>query len=121
MPRLECDYGYQIRVGDRTFINYGAVILDCAAVTLGDDVQIGPSVQLLTATHPLEASARRTGYESAAPITIGFGAWLGGGVIVCPGVTVGDETVVGAGAVVTADLPPRVLAYGNPARIIRDL
>lgn len=121
MPRLECDYGYQIRVGDRTFINYGAVILDCAAVTIGDDVQIGPSVQLLTATHPLEASARRTGYESAAPITIGFGAWLGGGVIVCPGVTVGDETVVGAGAVVTADLPPRVLAYGNPARIIRDL
>jgi maltose O-acetyltransferase len=120
-PRLECDYGYQIRIGSRTFINYGAVILDCAAVTIGDDVQIGPNVQLLTATHPMNASERRTGLESAAPIRIGFSAWLGGGVIVCPGVTIGDETVVGAGAVVTKDLPPRVLAAGNPARVIRDL
>jgi maltose O-acetyltransferase len=121
MPRFECDYGYQIRIGDRTFINYGAIILDCAAVTIGDDVQIGPSVQLLTATHPLGASTRRTGLESASPIRIGFGAFLGGGVIVCPGVTVGDEAVVGAGSVVTKDLPPRVLAAGNPAQIIRDL
>jgi maltose O-acetyltransferase len=121
MPPFQCDYGYQIRVGDRTFINYGAVMLDCAGVTIGDDVQIGPSVQLFTATHPLEASARRTGYESAAPISIGFSAWLGGGVIVCPGVTVGDETVVGAGSVVTQDLPPRVLAYGNPARVVKAL
>jgi maltose O-acetyltransferase len=121
LPRLECDYGYQIRIGDRTFINYGAVILDAAPVTIGDDVQLGPGVQLLTSTHPLEASLRRTGRESAEPITIGFSAWLGGGVIVCPGVTVADETVVGAGAVVTRDLPPRVLAAGNPARVIRDL
>ncbi len=121
MPRFECDYGYQIRVGDRTFINYGAIFLDCAAITIGDDVQIGPSVQLLTATHPLDPSTRRTGYELAAPITIGFGAWLGGGVIVCPGVMVGDEAVVGAGAVVTKDLPPRMLAAGNPARILKDI
>jgi maltose O-acetyltransferase len=121
MPRLECDYGYQIRIGSRTFINYGAVILDSAAVTIGDDVQIGPSVQLLTSSLPLEASARRRGLESAQPIRIGFGACLGGGVVVCPGVTVGDEAVVGAGAVVTRDLPPRVLAYGNPARAIRDI
>jgi maltose O-acetyltransferase len=121
MAPFQCDYGYQIRVGDRTFINYGAVFLDSAGVTIGDDVQIGPSVQLLTATHPTEASVRRTGLESAAPIRVGFGAWLGGGVIVCPGVTIGDETVVGAGAVVTRDLPPRVLAYGNPARVIKEL
>jgi len=121
LPRLSCDYGYQIRIGARTFINYGAIILDAAPVTIGDDVQFGPGVQLLTSTHPLEASLRRTGRESAEPITIGFSAWLGGGVVVCPGVTVADETVVGAGAVVTRDLPPRVLAAGNPARVIRDL
>jgi maltose O-acetyltransferase len=121
LPRLSCDYGYNIRIGARTFINYGATILDAAPVTIGDDVQLGPGVQLLTSTHPLEASRRRSGLESAEPITIGFSAWLGGGVIVCPGVTVADETVVGAGAVVTRDLPPRVLAAGNPARIIRDL
>jgi maltose O-acetyltransferase len=99
----------------------GVVVLDSAAVTIGSDVQIGPSVQLLTETRPLDPAARRAGYESAAPITIGFGAWIGGGAIICPGVTVGDETVVGAGAVVTRDLPPRVLAAGNPARIIRHL
>jgi maltose O-acetyltransferase len=121
LPRFQCDYGYQIRIGARTFINYDAIVLDCAAVTIGDDVQIGPGVRIMTATHPLEASARRTGLERAEPITIGFGAWLGGGAIICPGVTVGDETVVGAGAVVTRDLPPRVLAAGNPARVIRDL
>ena len=121
LPRLDCDYGYQIRIGARTFINYGAVILDAAPVTIGDDVQFGPGVQLLTSTHPLEASPRRSGLESAEPITIGFSAWLGGGVIICPGVTVAEETVVGAGSVVTRDLPPRVLAAGNPARVIRDL
>jgi maltose O-acetyltransferase len=121
LPRLDCDYGYQIRIGDRTFISYGAVILDAAAVTIGDDVQLSPRVQLLTSAHPLSAAARRTGRESAEPIRIGFSAWLGGGVIICPGVTVADETVVGAGSVVTRDLPPRVLAAGNPARIIRDL
>jgi maltose O-acetyltransferase len=120
-PRLDCDYGYQIRIGDRTFINYGTVILDAAGVTVGDDVQVGPGVQLLTSTHPLNGAARRTGVESAEPIHIGFGAWLGGGVIVCPGVTVADETVVAAGSVVTKDLPPRVLAAGNPARVVRDL
>ncbi|HEX6872888.1 MAG TPA: sugar O-acetyltransferase [Micromonosporaceae bacterium] len=121
MPRFVCDYGYQIRIGDRSFINYNAVFLDSAAVTIGDDVQIGPSVQLLTATHPLDAATRRTGYESAAPITIGYAAWLGGGVIICPGVTVGDEAVIGAGSVVARDIPPRVLAAGNPARVIRSL
>jgi len=120
-PRLDCDYGYQIRIGDRTFINYNAVILDCAAVTIGTDVQIGPCVQLLTASHPLEASLRRTGREWAEPITIGYGAWLGGGVVVCPGVTIGDEAVVAAGSVVTADVAPRALVGGNPAHVLRQL
>lgn len=120
-PPLQCDYGYQIRVGDRSFVNYGAVILDVAAVTIGADVQVATNVQLLTATHPLDPDLRRTRLESAAPITIGDGAWLSGGVIVCPGVTVGADTVVGAGSVVTRDLPGRVLAAGNPCRVIRDL
>jgi maltose O-acetyltransferase len=120
-PPFQCDYGYLISVGARTFVNYGAVILDVARVTIGEDVQIATNVQLLTATHPFDAATRRAGWESAEPITIGDGAWLGGGAIVCPGVTIGDETVVGAGSVVTRDLPPRVLAVGNPCRPIRDL
>lgn len=120
-PPFQCDYGYQIRVGARTFINYGAVILDVARVTIGADVQIATGVQLLTPTHPLDAATRRGGWESAEPITVEDGVWLGGGAIVCPGVTIGEETVVGAGSVVTADLPPRVLAVGNPCRPVRDL
>jgi len=120
-PPLQCDYGYPIRVGARSFVNYGAVILDCAPVTVGDDVQIASGVQLLTATHPLDAAVRRSRYESARPISIGDGAWLGGGVIVCPGVRIGEETVVGAGSVVTRDLPDRVLAVGNPCRVVRAL
>ena len=120
-PPFQCDYGYLISVGARTFINYGTVILDVARVMIGEDVQIATNVQLLTPTHPLDAATRREGWESAEPITIGDGTWLGGGVIVCPGVTIGEETVVGAGSVVTRDLPPRVLAVGNPCRKIRDL
>jgi maltose O-acetyltransferase len=108
-------------VGARSFINYGAIILDCAPVTIGDDVQIATGVQLLTATHPLDAAVRRSRYESAEPISIADGAWLGGGVIVCPGVSVGEDTVVGAGSVVVRDLPPRVLAVGNPCRVVREL
>ena len=118
---FQCDYGYLTEVGERTFINYGASILDCAKVTIGDEVQIATNVQLLTATHPLDAATRRAAWESARPITIGDGAWLGGGVIVCPGVSIGENTVVGAGGVVVKDLPPGVLAVGNPARPIRDL
>lgn len=120
-PPLYCDYGYQIRVGARTFINYGAVLLDVATITIGEDVQIGPNVQLLTPTHPLDPDARRAKLEAARPITIGDNVWLGGGVIVLPGVTIGENTVVGAGAVVTRDLPANVVAVGNPARVIRRL
>ena len=120
-PPLVMDYGYQTSIGAGTFINSGAVILDVGRVTIGADVQIGPNVQLLTPTHPLDPELRRSGAEAAEPISIGDNVWLGGGVIVCPGVTIGSNTVVGAGAVVTSDLPPGVLAVGNPARVIRRL
>ncbi len=120
-PPLYVDYGSNLRVGRGTFANYGLTALDVAAITIGDDVQIGPHVQLLTPTHPVAAGPRRAKWESAEPITIGDNVWLGGGVIVCPGVTIGDNTVVGAGAVVTKDLPADVVAVGNPARVVRDV
>lgn len=116
-----CDYGAHLHVGARTFANVGLVALDVAPIVIGDDVQIGPGVQLLTPVHPLEAELRRAKWEAARPITIGDNVWLGGGVIVCPGVTIGPGTVVGAGTVVTADLPAGVLAVGTPARVVRAL
>jgi maltose O-acetyltransferase len=120
-PPFQCDYGTYISIGARTFVNFGAVFLDAAPITVGEDVQIGPNVQLLTPTHEMDTERRRAGWEKALPITIGDNVWLGGGVIVCPGVTIGENTVVGAGAVVTKDLPAGVLAVGNPARVIRTL
>jgi maltose O-acetyltransferase len=121
MAPFQCDYGYQIRIGARTFVNYGGVVLDAAEVRIGADVQIGPNVQLLTALHPLESAPRRRGLETAEPIVIADGAWLAAGVIVCPGVRIGDDAVVGAGSVVTTDLPGRHLCFGNPCRVIREL
>ncbi|MGK3708377.1 sugar O-acetyltransferase [Arthrobacter sp. IK3] len=118
---LFVDYGKYLTVGARTFINFNLTALDVAAITIGDDVQIGPNVQLLTPTHPLDAEARRDKLEAAQPITIGNNVWLGGGVIVLPGVNIGENTVVGAGSVVTRDLPANVVAVGNPARVIREL
>lgn len=118
-PPFYVDYGSRITFGARCFANFGLVALDVAPITIGDDVQIGPNVQLLTPTHPLEPGPRRDKWESAAPITIGDNVWLGGGVIVLPGVTIGADTVVGAGSVVTKDLPSGVVAVGNPARVIR--
>ena len=120
-PPFYCDYGDRIRVGARVFANFGLVALDVATIDIGDDVQIGPNVQLLTPTHPLEAEARRAKWEAAEPISVGDNAWLGGGVIVLPGVAIGRDTVVGAGAVVSTDLPAGVLAVGNPARVVRPL
>jgi maltose O-acetyltransferase len=120
-PPLYCDYGFRTHIGARTFANFGLVILDVAEVHIGDDVQIGPNVQLLTATHPIDPDLRRDKWESAQPIRIGNNVWLGGGVIVCPGVTIGDNTVVGAGAVVTRDLPADVVAVGSPARVLRSV
>ncbi|WP_052847534.1 sugar O-acetyltransferase [Streptomyces avicenniae] len=120
-PPFRVDYGRYITIGARTFVNTGGVFLDVAPITIGADCQIGPNVQLLTPTHPVEPGARRAKWEAAAPITIGDNVWLGGGVIVCPGVTIGEDTVVGAGAVVTRDLPSGVVAAGNPARVLREV
>jgi len=118
-PPFSCEYGYQTSIGARCFLNWGLMSLDVATVTIGDDVQIGPNVQLLTATHPINPSLRLDKWEAAEPIVIMDNVWLGGGVIVGPGVTIGTNTVVGAGAVVVRDLPPNVVAVGNPARVIR--
>ena len=116
-----CDYGYNIRLGRNVFINYHCIFLDCALIDIGDDVQIGPAVQLYTAMHPLDADVRRSGLESASPIRIGHDVWIGGGAAVLPGVTIGDRSVVGAGSVVVRNVPPDTLVVGNPARIVRTL
>lgn len=120
-PPFRCDYGSYISIGARTFVNYDCVLLDVAPIRIGVACQIATCVQLLTAAHPVDPEARRLGWEYAEPITIGDNVWLGGGVIVCPGVTIGDDTVVGAGTVVTRDLPPGVVALGNPARVHRPI
>jgi maltose O-acetyltransferase len=120
-PPLRCDYGTQITIGEATFVNYDCVMLDAAPISIGSYCQIGPRVQLLTATHPIDPEPRRTGWEYAEPIAIGDNVWLGGGVIVCPGVTIGNDTVIGAGAVVTRDVPPGVVAVGTPARVLREI
>jgi maltose O-acetyltransferase len=120
-PPLYVDYGSHISIGARCFANFGLVALDVARITIGDDVQFGPNVQLLTPTHPVEPEPRRQKWEAAQSITIGDNVWIGGGAIVLPGVTIGANTVVGAGAVVTRDLPADVVAVGNPARVVKQL
>jgi maltose O-acetyltransferase len=120
-PRFACDYGYTIRIGRNASINYNCVFLDCAAIEIGDDLQLGPAVQLYTAFHPLDRQKRAAGLEFAQPIRIGDGVWIGGGAIILPGVTIGDGVVIGAGSVVTREVPPLSLAVGNPARVIRSL
>ena len=120
-PPFYCDYGAYIFIGARFYANTGCVILDCARVDIGDDVFFAPYVQLFPATHPLDAATRISGVELAKPIRIGSRVWIGGGAIVLPGVTIGDEAVIGAGAVVTRDVPDRVLAAGNPCRVLRQL
>ncbi|MFF7361426.1 DapH/DapD/GlmU-related protein [Streptomyces sp. NPDC008125] len=120
-PPLFVDYGSNISIGARTFVNYHLTALDVARITIGEDCQIGPNVQLLTPTHPVEPQPRRDKLEAALPITIGDNVWLGGGVIVCPGVSIGDNSVIGAGSVVTKDIPADVVAVGNPARPVRSV
>jgi maltose O-acetyltransferase len=120
-PTFRCDYGRYISIGAGTFVNFDCVMLDVAPISIGAACQIATAVQLLTPTHPIDPEPRRRGWEAAEPITIGDNVWLGGGAIVCPGVTIGENTVVGAGAVVTRDLPAGVVAFGNPARISREI
>jgi maltose O-acetyltransferase len=120
-PPIYVDYGSNITVGEGTFINYNLTALDVASISIGKHCQIGPNVQLLTPTHPIEAQPRRDKLEAAKPIVIRDNVWLGGGVIVLPGVTIGENTVVGAGAVVSRDLPPNVVATGIPAKVIKTI
>lgn len=120
-PPLSVDYGKNIHIGAGTFINFNLTALDVVEIRIGRNCQIGPNVQLLTPTHPLDPDLRRDGLEAGAPITIGDNVWLGGGVIVCPGVTIGDNSVIGAGGVVTKDIPANSVAVGNPARVIKTL
>lgn len=118
---FHCDYGYNIHIGEGSFVNFDCVFLDLAPIRIGRNTLIGPKVQLLTAHHPFDPAERVAGREAGKPITIGDGCWLGGGAIVCPGVCIGNGAIIGAGAVVTSDIPANCVAAGNPARIIRSL
>jgi len=118
-PTLRCDYGQYIHIGDHTFINYDAVLLDVRDIRIGAHCQIAPRVQILTATHPTDPELRRAGWESGEEVHIGDNVWLGAGAIVLPGVTIGDNSVVGAGSVVNRDLPANCVAVGSPAQVIR--
>ena len=120
-PPFFCDYGTNIRLGNKVFFNFNCVVLDVMQVTIGSNVLFGPSVQIYTATHPIDADTRRKWLESAKSVKIGSDVWIGGGAIVCPGVSIADRTVIGAGSVVTRDVPEGVLAAGNPCKIIRSL
>ena len=120
-PPVYFDYGSNTHLGRGVYMNYGAVLLDVAPIRIGDRTMLANSVQLLTATHPVDPIERNSGIEYARPITIGSDCWLGGGVIVCPGVTIGEGAVVGAGAVVTKDVAPYTVVVGNPARKVRDV
>ena len=120
-PPFRCDYGAHIAIGAGAFVNFDCVMLDVAPIAIGRACQLAPRVQLLTAGHPIDPEPRRIGWEFGLPITIGDNVWLGGGAIVCPGVTIGADTVVGAGAVVTQDLPAGVVALGVPARPVREI
>jgi maltose O-acetyltransferase len=120
-PPLFVDYGSNISIGSGSFVNYGLTALDVGPIRIGRDVLIGPNVQLLTPTHPIDPAMRRAKWEAAEPIVIGDNVWLGGGAIVLPGVTIGANSVVGAGAVVTNDVPDNVVVAGNPARVLRQV
>lgn len=120
-PPFYCDYGSNISLGDKVFFNFNCVILDVARVRIGSRVLFGPAVQVYAATHPLSAEERRTGLELGREIDIGDDVWIGGGSIVCPGVRIGNRTVIGAGSVVTRDIPEGVFAAGNPCGVLRQI
>ncbi|KFF12384.1 sugar O-acetyltransferase [Chryseobacterium soli] len=120
-PSFWCDYGYNIEVGENFYANHNLVILDCATVKFGDNVFIGPNCSFYTAGHPLDAKQRNEGLEYARPITVGDNVWLGGNVVVLPGVSIGSNTVIGAGSIVTKDIPDGVVAIGNPCKVVKDI
>lgn len=118
---FRCDYGYNIKIGDNFYANFGCIILDCNRVTIGNNVLFAPNVQVYTATHPVKVADRIAGKEMAYPITIGDNVWIGGGSIILPGVKIGENTTIGAGSVVTKDIPPNRVAVGNPCRVIKHI
>ena len=120
-PPFYCDYGYNIKIGDVFFANFGCVILDVNRVEIGDNVLIGPNVQIYTATHPVDPAERLSLLETSKPIRIGNNVWIGGGSILCPGIRIGNNSSIGAGSVVTKDIPDNVVAVGNPCRVIREI
>lgn len=116
-PPFHCDYGTNIHLGAGVFLNFNCVILDVVEVRIGDGTQIGPGVQILTADHPRDPAERAAGLEWGRPIVIGANVWIGGGAILLPGITIGDDALIGAGSVVTRDIPSGAVAAGNPARV----
>jgi maltose O-acetyltransferase len=120
-PPFYCDYGRYMIVGEKVFFNFNCVVLDVTYVRIGSRTLFGPNVQIYTATHPMDYQQRASGLEFAKPITIGEDVWVGGSAVICPGVTIGDRTIIGAGSVVTKDIPSDVFAAGNPCRVIRPL
>lgn len=120
-PPVYCDYGYNIHVGDGFFANYGCVFLDTNRIEFGDRCLLGPGVHVYAPTHPIDPEARATGRERGLPISVGNDVWIGGRAVLNPGVTVGDGSVVASGAVVTDDVPARVVVGGNPAQVLRDM
>jgi maltose O-acetyltransferase len=120
-PPFFCDYGYNIELGENVYFNVNCVLLDVVRVDIGSNILFGPGVHIYTATHSMSHVQRRIGLESGAPVTIADDVWVGGGAIICPGVTIGSGSVIGAGSVVTRSIPSGVFAAGNPCRVIRKL
>lgn len=120
-PPFRCDYGWNVSLGDGAYLNFGCVLLDCAPVEIGPLAKLGPGVHLYAATHPADPAERAAGLEYALPIVIGRNVWIGGSAVIGPGVTIGDNSVIGAGSVVVRDVPPNVVAAGNPCRRLRAL
>ena len=120
-PPFYCDYGINTQVGKNFYCNYDCVFLDCGKITIGDNVMLGPKVALYAVSHPIDPQVRILNYDYPVPITIGSNVWIGGSAVICPGVTIGDNTIIGAGSVVTKDIPANVIAAGNPCRVIRPI
>ena len=120
-PPFRCDYGYNIYWGENSYANYNLTVLDCAKVVIGDDVLIGPNVNIFTAAHPISPSQRKSGLEFAKDIEIGDGSWIGGATTINPGVKIGKNLIIGSGSVVTKDIPDNTIAVGNPCRVIKTI
>jgi maltose O-acetyltransferase len=120
-PPFYCDYGYNMKIAERVFFNFNCIVLDVAPVVIGSRTMFGPNVQIYTATHPIDHVERSSGREYARPIVIGEDVWIGGSAVICPGVTIGNRSIIGAGSIVTKDIPDNVIAAGNPCKVIRPI